>query len=171
MSKQVKEHTIESLMARTIEEGDCWVWQGYSANNTPQVFTRVDGKRKMISVRRLLRELVTGKAQPVGHFSHTCGNPLCVNPDHAIWRGQDAHMRAMAKKRVVSTVTANKLRNYRIESGKAVLDENKAQEIRLSPESGPVLAQRYGVSKSWISRIKRGEVWRVLSSPFAGLFR
>jgi len=34
-----------------------------------------------------------------------------------------------------------------------------------------VLAERYGVSKSWINRIKRGEVWRVLSSPFAGLFK
>jgi hypothetical protein len=125
----------------------------------------------MVSVRRLLRELETGRPQPNGHYSNTCGNPLCVNPDHTLWRGQDAHMRAMAKKRRVSDVTASKLRNYRVDTGQAKLSESKAQEIRLSDETGQVLAERYGVSKSWINRIKRGEVWRVLSSPFAGLFK
>jgi hypothetical protein len=77
----------------------------------------------------------------------------------------------MAKKRTVSTVTASKLRKYRVDTGQAKLSESKVQEIRLSDEPGPVLAERYGVSKSWINKIKRGEVWRVLSSPFAGLFK
>ena len=80
-------------------------------------------------------------------------------------------MKLMAKKRTVSTVTANKLRKFRVEAGLAKLDESKAQEIRLSSESGPVLAEKFGVSKSWINRIKRGEVWRVLSSPWQGLLK
>jgi hypothetical protein len=171
MSKARTEPTLDSLKARTIEEGDCWLWQGYIANNTPQVVSYASGSKRMVSVRRLLRELETGRVQPDGHYSNTCGNPLCVNPDHTIWRGQDAHMRAMAKKRRVSDVTANKLRNYRVNTGQAKLSESKAQEIRLSEEPGPVLAERYGVSRSWINRVKRGEVWRVLSSPFAGLFK
>jgi hypothetical protein len=171
MSKARTEPTLDSLKARTIEEGDCWLWQGYIQNNTPQVVSYASGSKRMVSVRRLLRELITGRVQPDGHYSNTCGNPLCVNPDHTIWRGQDAHMRAMAKKRRVSDVTANKLRNYRVNTGQAKLSESKAQEIRLSEEPGPVLAERYGVSRSWINRVKRGEVWRVLSSPFAGLFK
>lgn len=171
MSRARAIHTVESLKARTIEEGECWLWQGYVANNTPQVNAIVDGKKKMVSVRRLLRELVTGQAQPEGSFGHTCGNPLCVNPDHAIWRGKEAHMRAMARKRTVGPVTASKLRKYRVESGLAKLDESKAQEIRQSPESGPVLAERYGVSRSWINKIRRGEAWRLLTSPFRGLFK
>jgi hypothetical protein len=171
MSKPRTIHTLESLQARVVEVGDCWEWQGYIQNNTPQVAAYPGGKKKMVSVRRLLRELETGRAQPDGHYSNTCGNPLCVNPDHTIWRGQDAHMRAMASKRRVSDVTANKLRKFRVESGLAKLDESKAQEIRLSTESGPVLAERYGISRSWVNRIKRNEVWRMLSSPWQGLFK
>ena len=171
MSKPRTEPTLDSLKARTIEEGDCWLWQGYLQNNTPQVASYKDGGKRMVSVRKLLRELETGRPQPDGHYSNTCGNPLCVNPDHTLWRGQEAHMRAMVKKRKFSDVTANKLRSFRVNTGLAKLSETKAQEIRLSEETGQVLAERYGVSKSWINRIKRGEVWRVLSSPFAGLFK
>ena len=171
MSRARITHTEDSLKARCIEVGDCWEWQGYIANNTPQVIAYPGGFKKMVSVRRLLRELVTGQAQPDGHYGNTCGNHRCVNPDHTIWKSENAHMRHMAKKRKVSNVTANKLRKYRVESGKAKLCESKAQEIRLSSESAPVLAERFGVSKSWITKIRRGKAWRVLSSPFVGLFK
>lgn len=164
-------HTLESLQARTIEEGDCWLWQGYIQNKTPQVVAYPAGNKRMVSVRRLLRELTTGQKQPDGHYGNTCGNTCCVNPEHTIWKGQQAHMRYMAKKRVVSNVMANKLRQHRIESGLAKITESKAQEIRSSSEPGPVLAERYGVSKGLINRIKRGTVWRVLVSPWQGLFR
>lgn len=171
MTKPRITHTLESLQARTIEEGECWLWQGYIANNTPQVVAYPDGKKKMVSVRRLLRELTTGQKQPDGHYGNTCGNHQCVNPEHTIWKGQLAHMRYMARKRVVSNVTANKLRKYRIEAGLAKIDQVKAEEIRSSPESGPVLAERFGVSKSWINKIRSGRAWRVLSSPWQGLFK
>lgn len=171
MSKPRTTHTLESLQARIVEVGDCWEWQGYIQNNTPQVASYPGGKKKMVSVRRLLRELVTGRVQPDGHYGNTCGNPRCVNPEHTIWKGQLAHMRYMAKKRVVSNVTANKLRNYRVEAGLVKIDQAKAEEIRSSPESGPVLAERYGVSRSWISKIKQGRAWRVLISPWQGLFK
>lgn len=171
MSKPRITHTLETLQARTIEEGDCWLWQGYSQNNTPQVVAYPDGQKKMVSVRRLLRELATGRPQPDGHYGNTCGNPLCVNPDHTIWKSDAAHMRYMAKKRVVSNVTASKLRKYRVDSGQAKLCESKAQEIRLSQESGQVLADRFGVSRSWINKIRKGAAWRVLSSPWQGLFK
>lgn len=171
MSKARTTHTLESLRQRVIEVGDCWEWQGYHQNNTPQVIAYPGGVKKMVSVRRMLRELVTGQPQPDGNYSNTCGNHRCVNPDHTIYRNESGHMRDMGRKRKVSAVTANKLRKYRVENGLAKLDESKAQEIRLSSEPAPVLAERFGVSKSWITKIRRGKAWRVLSSPFAGLFK
>lgn len=171
MSKTRAVHTVESLKARTIVQGDCWLWQGYSANNTPQVGAYPDGKKTMVSVRKLMRELLSGQPQPAGHYGQTCGNPLCVNPSHTLWRGEKSHMRHMAKKRKVTAVTAMKLREYRIKSGMAKIDEAQAEEIRMSNESGPVLAERFGVSKSWINKIKRGRAWRVLSSAWEGLIR
>lgn len=171
MSKPRITHTVDSLKSRCIEVGDCWEWQGYIQNKTPQVVSYPGGVKKMVSVRRVLRELVTSQEQPDGHYSNTCGNYRCVNPEHTLYKTDSGHMRAMGKKRKVSAVTANKLRQYRVENGLAKLDEAKAQEIRLSDEPGPVLAERYGVSRAWINKIRRGQVWRVLSSPFAGLFK
>ena len=171
MSRPRTTHTLDSLKARCIEVGDCWEWQGYLGNNTPQVVAYPDGKKKMVSVRRLLRELITGQPQPDGHYSNTCGNRLCVNPDHTIWKSEAVHMKTMGRKRKVSAVTANKLRKYRVDNGLAKLNEYKAQIIRLSPEPAPVLAERFGVSKSWINRIRRGAAWRVLAGPWMGLFK
>jgi hypothetical protein len=171
VSKARTTHTLESLRSRVIEVGDCWEWQGYIQNNTPQVIGYPDGKKKMVSVRRMLREIITGQPQPDGHYGNTCGNPRCVNPDHTLWKSAAAHMRAMGRERKVSTVTANKLRKFRVEAGLAKLDESKAQEIRLSSEPASVVAERFGVSKSWITKIRRGAAWRVLTSPWQGLFK
>ena len=44
-----------------------------------------------------------------------------------------------------------------------------AREVRASNESGPVLAKRYGVDRSLIGSIRRGEVWKDYSNPFDGL--
>jgi len=164
-------HTVDSLKARCIEVGECWEWQGYMQNNTPQVIGYPGGLKKMVSVRRVLRELLTGQSQPDGHYGNSCGNTRCVNPDHTLYKSQALHMRAMGKKRKVSMVTANKLRKFRVEAGLAKLDEEKAQEIRLSDEPAPVLAEKFGVSKSWITKIRRGKAWRVLASPWQGLFK
>jgi hypothetical protein len=79
-------------------------------------------------------------------------------------------MRTMGRGKA-SLTKAAKLREYRISTGQAKLSESKAQEIRLSDDSGPVLAERFGVSRGLINRIKRGRAWRVLSSPWQGLFK
>ena len=167
-----KVHTVESLRARTIEVGDCWEWQGYSAHGTPQVFNRVDGsKRRMYSVRRLFRELITGQPQPDGFYSVSCGNAECVNPDHVLYRNDRNHFKSMGRKVANNPVRSMKLSQYHRNNGKAKLDEQKAQEIRLSNESGPVLAARYGVNRSLISSIRRGKIWKCLSNPFRGLIQ
>ena len=56
-------HTAESLLARTIEVGDCLEWQGYFANGTPYV----SNNGKMTSVRRLFSGLL-GKDFVAGGF-------------------------------------------------------------------------------------------------------
>lgn len=164
-------HTLESLQARTVEEGDCWLWQGYVQNGTPQVIHYPGGKKKMYSVRRLLRELQAGKAMPDGHYGNTCGNPLCVSPDHTLWKTTKNHMRDMGRRRTHSPMDSLKKRQVRIDRGLTKLDMDKAQAIRVSTEPSKVLAAEYGVHESMIKRIRSGRVWRMLSGPFAGLFK
>ena len=170
MSRPRTVHTVDGVKARVIEEGECWLWQGYIQNKTPQIAHYIDGKKVMVSVRKLLRELETGKPQPKGHYANTCGEYRCVNPDHTIYRSKDTHMRIMGRSKGSLTKSA-KLREYRVSTGQVKLSESKAQEIRLSEDSGPVLADRFGVSRGLINRIKQGRAWRVLSSPWQGLFK
>lgn len=54
-------------------------------------------------------------------------------------------------------------------SGAAKLTLEQAREIRASEDTGPVLAERYGVNRSLIGSIRRGVAWRDYSDPFAGL--
>jgi hypothetical protein len=164
-------HTVESLQARTIEEGDCWLWQGYHQNGTPQVMHYPGGKRRMYSVRRLFRELQAGRAMPDGHYGNTCGNPQCVSPDHTIWKTTKTHLRDLSKRRTHTVLDSLRKRQVRIDRGLTKLDMDKAQAIRASTESSRVLAEQYGVHQSLIKRIRNNGVWRVLSGPFAGLFR
>lgn len=164
-------HTIESLKARTIEEGDCWLWQGYKANGTPQVsHPRPGFKSKMYSVRRLMRDLVTGKQTPDGHYVTRCDNPDCVNPEHVLFRSDEQHMQRIGRGSAMGNITKSmKLRKFRISIGHTKLSEQIAQEIRLSNETCAALGQRYGVDKSLVSKVRRGTAWRVLANPFAGL--
>lgn len=164
-------HTLESLQARTIEEGDCWLWQGYIQNGTPQVMYYRKDKKGMYSVRRLLRELQNGRTMPDGQYGNTCGNPQCVSPDHTLWKNTKTHMRDMASRRTHSPMDNLKKRQVRIDRGLTKLSMEKAQEIRLSDESGKVLAAKYGVHESLIKRIRTGRVWKVLSGPWHGLFK
>lgn len=163
-------HTIESLKARTIEEGDCWLWQGYKANGTPQVSNPRPGfSSKMYSVRRLMRELVTGKPTPDGHYVTSCGTTDCVNPKHVLYRTDEQHLQTIGRLSSTGVAKSLKLRQYYMTIGRAKLTDAIAQEIRLSNESSPALAKRYGVDRSLISKVRRGQAWKVLANPFRGL--
>lgn len=80
-------------------------------------------------------------------------------------------------RRIMADMNAatNTLRIKRIAEVKrrtdAKLSLDDVSQIRASDEKHEDLAARYGVSKSLIGRIRRGQMWKTFSaSPFAGLF-
>ena len=91
--KPQKIHTITTLKERTIEDGDCWEWQGYCANGTPSVCHQ----GKMISVRRLFTHLL-GNTVRDGYYVPKCGNGLCVNLEHTTYNDPKQHMKKAARK-------------------------------------------------------------------------
>jgi len=104
--------------------------------------------------------------------TYTCGNPACANPEHTA-----RSTRAQMTRRIMDDINTatNTLLVKRIADVKrrtdAKLSQADVDKIRASDEKYQDLATRYGVSKSLIGRIKRGEVWRTFSaSPFSGLF-
>lgn len=167
MAKPPTVHTVESLYARCDEEGDCMLWKGSSANGVPQVYH--DGK--MVPVRKLVVQLRGGQVREGHYFSPKCDDQRCICEDHIVQRAPGLHQRLMAKRAgqgSIKTARLRKLTATRRATG-AKLDEAKAREIRQSSESSYALAERFGVHRSLISRIKSGKQWRDYSNPFAGL--
>jgi hypothetical protein len=106
------------------------------------------------------------KGQPV---DMTCSERLCVNPEHTAPSTTQKIAKKAAKRGAFSTTS----RGARIAAarrlGRVKLTAEQVAEIRTSTESEVVLGPLYGVARSYIGRIRRGEARKDYSSPFAGL--
>lgn len=162
-----REEILKSIKDRSVEVGDCWLWnQGTSTNGYPIMKLRGCGCKL---VRRLAAESAGHELKERQPVIPTCGEKLCVNPAHmkpttisevgkiAARRGAfSSHQRA-------ASIAASR------RSGRAKITEAIASEIRASLDPETTLAQRYGVNRSLIGRIRRGDAWRDYRNPFAGL--
>lgn len=158
---------IEKIQRHVTTEGECWEWLGHMNGSIPTM--KHDGK--VANVRRLV---LIERGIPMNGFisTYTCGNPKCVNPEHTA-----RSSRAQMNRRIMADMNTatNTLRIKRIAEVKrstdAKLSLDDVDQIRASGDTHQDLAARFGISKSIIGRIKRGEMWRTFSaSPFAGLF-
>ena len=170
------------LMMRVVmnveEVGDCWEWTGSVTKDTghPIIHMRqpVQGMPRTgcMTVRRLVFMLNGGTLVPRLPIDCKCGNRLCVNPAHLVQSSIQKIAQRAAKNADQTGAWKSEDRRRRISLAKrqkAKINLDIARDIRMSPESGPVLAERYGIDKSLVSSIKRGVIWRDYSSPFAGL--
>jgi hypothetical protein len=145
-----------------VEVGDCWEWLGCFNGKVPKV--RYDGN--MMSVRRVFaldRQPNLTKNQ---YVTCTCKNWRCVNPDHIGVTARTLFLRNVSKG--PNTKKAAHVRY--LAAARAKLTPEQEQEIRLSDETGAVVAKRYGISESLASKIRRGEGSKV-SNIWAGLMR
>ena len=98
----------------------------------------------------------------------TCGEKLCVNPKHLIQSTTKKIAIAAAKRGAWKGV----VRRSKISAAmrkRAKLTMEMALEIRMSKESGTVLAKRYSINRSLVNSIKRNEAWQDHYNPFAAL--
>lgn len=161
--------TLETIMARTDEVGECLEWQGMIRNGTPLI--RI--ARKMHTVRRFIRDMLGNPAAEGNYLAPACENPKCVKPDHIIERTRAQHM-----KRIASMVDHNHpIRIAKLQKAKAhqrVVNDDGLVMIRTDDRKAEDVARELGVSKSLVKKIRRGEAYRqvsAVSNPFAGLMR
>lgn len=166
MTREIKRHTLETLLARTVEVGECNEWLGYIANAVPQV----SHGGKVVTVRRLMFEL-QGKDVEGYYIAPKCGNPRCVNPDHAIARTRKAHHKLMSR----NVDHGGLLRIIKLQQaarGRRKLTDEQVQQIRNDPRPSRAVASDHGVSNALVCLIRAGRAHRPISSnPFAGLMR
>ena len=155
-------HTLESLRARTTEDGDCLIWTG---SDNGKGIPKVKNGNGGMGVRRVVWELRKGKIPEGKQVIVTCGHAGCIE-----------HL-ALATKAQVSKAAQSRpdVRAHRSATSakaaraKAKLTMELARQIRNDPREGIVVAAELGVCKSTVSHVRRNRTWVDRSNPFAGL--
>lgn len=133
---------LSEFMGDTDEE--CWELTHKDRGPGGHLRIRRDDKKRM-QVHRLAWEAFNAKPIPVGFFVlHTCDNPCCFNPNH-LYAGtlkQNAQDRRNRKG----------LDSY---ARKIPLDE--VPKILVSTSPANTLAEKYGVTRTRILQLWRGE--------------
>lgn len=162
-------HTIETLLARCEEVGDCLEWQGgYTGNGHPAV----RHNKQNVLARRLAYTLAGHVIKPGHILAMKCNNPRCIDPAHVMQRTEKQHMAHMGRQgRQSDHLRSAKIAATKRASGQAKLTEQQVREIRASQKTNRQLAAEYGINPSRINGIRLGRMWKDFSNPFAGLIR
>jgi len=139
---------------------ECWLWLGRARRGGYGYITRsIDDKRLFVAAHRL--SLVIARAQPIPSGKlvlHHCDNRLCVNPHHLyVGTYADNARDAVERGRMASPFPL-----YGEENPVARLTQAKADEIRAAHASGASRAEleaKFGVSKTTVAAVVRGERW------------
>jgi hypothetical protein len=139
-------------------ETGCWVWQRALTHDG---YARVQPTKPTVSKRKIARgetkpilvvsqyaaheywRRVVGPLAPDEHLRRTCGNRLCVNPEH----GEPETTSEKFKRihRAMSPLTADDVQMIRAAAKGAVAQAR--------------LAERYGISSASISNIVTNQTW------------
>lgn len=121
----------------------CWEWHGAKDKDGYGIFNY---GRKNSRAPKIALELA-GRPVPRGMMAcHTCDNPGCVRPDH-LYPG--------TPKQNVADMIQRGRANYAKK-----LTSEQASQIRHMPGDHGEIAAAFGVSRSNVSMIKHGKIWR-----------
>lgn len=157
------------LRARSIEEGECWLWQqGTTRNGYPQASLRRIGLAGLMP-RRVAAALAgrpPADGQPV---RMRCGCRLCVNPAHALPSSAREIGRLAAKRGGwQGAARAAKISAARLQT--SAISADAVIAIRMA-EGGTLQAvcSEHGVSYHTAKAIRTGRIRRDYRSPWAGM--
>ena len=142
-----------TFWGRLRPEEECWVYTGYKNFFG---YGEANWLGRTIMAHRLAWLLVYGGFTPGLRVCHSCDRPDCANPAH-LFEGTAADNTAdmVAKGRARGGVRGP-------DNGRAVLTPELVRGLRLAHAGGASrysLMRVYGVSKTQVARILRGESW------------
>lgn len=172
----IPEHiTMDLILSRCKECEYCGGQTHYVGGSEKRPATidfMVDRVRKKEFVRRVVWQLKhPGALLPTGDtfvITSRCRNHRCVN-DALIYRTTRSDAWAEHAKRGIRCGAAAKAKMVASRRKLSKLPDHGVEAIRASDERPKVLAERWGVSESYVYMLKNNQFRRPLSNPFAGL--
>ena len=116
----------------------CYLWIGYT---TSDGYGRFNFSGRIVNAHRVAYQQYKGAIPDGLLVLHNCDNPACVNPGHLRLGSDVDNARDRAKRRR----SPRKVSNSQVRD--ILVDQGKYRDI----------ARKYGVSASYISRIKSGD--------------
>jgi hypothetical protein len=146
---------------RKDSKNKCWIWLGCpNENGYGSISGWLDGRRYIVGAHRMSWMIHHGTIPEGKWVLHKCDNPPCVNPKHLFLGDSRLNIDDMMIK------GRNGWKIFKGQNnGSSVLKDSQVKDIkkRLAKGSrgiGAELAQEFGVSRSLISAIKNGLLWR-----------
>ena len=137
---------------------DCWLWKGATQSMGYGMFWT---QRKRILAHRFSLISTGIKLHKKDIVSHKCDTPLCVRPDHLFVGSQADNLHDMFTK------GRGDLSGLELGRGKKgeesplhKLTTSQVEAIKNSSERVGMLAKKYHIAHSSISRIKHGQAWK-----------
>ena len=152
MAGKILPLTIDRIEAKShiVAESGCWVWMG---GLTVAGYPQIESAGKKHYAHRVSYELHHGVSAEGMLVCHRCDNPSCVNPNHLFLGTPKDNQNDMAVKRRST---------YGQKNAQAKLSEAEALRIKKMGTSGfsqQKIADAFGVSRSNVGLILRGERW------------
>jgi hypothetical protein len=140
------ENLIDKLKARLVEKDGCWIWTGALTEGYGQICH--DGY--VLFTHRVAYALWKGPI-PEGFFvCHRCDVRACCNPDHLFAGTHADNVSDMCSK-------GREARGQR--HGRSKLTDDAVREIRTTVGNTKALAKKFGVDRTLIQQVRRGQIW------------
>lgn len=150
-SRERKARAVIVFWKKVDKSGGCWIWTGAKTGRGYGVI-RADYVTHL--AHRYSYHLAFGEIPEGLHVCHHCDNPPCVNPEH-LFLGTSKDNMQDAKMKGRTTLGEK--------NGRSKLTEEDVLEIiRLKIVDGMKsvdIAQSYGIGRTYVDIIVRGERW------------
>jgi HNH endonuclease len=136
----------------------CFLWMGSMHGPKGYGAFWINGRPR--KAHHVSWEIQNGPIPSGRHVLHSCDTPSCVNTRHLfLGTNNDNVMDKVAKGRQArGRVLADPKRGEGNPQSK--LTEDHVRAIRLDPNSGRQIAQKYGLSEGTVSQIRSRQLWR-----------
>lgn len=143
-----------------VDADGCWRWIGTNNGTYPTFY--VLGVGKLVYAHRLAFELFKEPVIGDNVVMHICDTPLCVNPAHLIQGTQQENMLDKTAKGRAAYPGPRRAASG-VANAAAVIDPTIASAIRAAYVPGETsyrtISQQFGLSKSQVFRIIKGDHW------------